>query len=390
MTAQADGIHAMLPADRMHPMARKRRDIYARKPDAPLLRVEFGFMEGTIEHWQTQGMPPETEVDRRELFLLDPPGGSRGLGGLGWCDAAFEPCWPNEVIEDRGEYELVQDFAGRHVLYFKGRRQGFMPEYVDHPVKDMKTWEENVKWRLDPSSTERWANFDQRVARAVEGATQGMMITQSLAGAGMYLRSLIGPEGWLLAFYDQPELVHDCMKTWFELADTVIARHQEHVTFDEIFFAEDICYNHGSLIGLDTLKEFVFPYYQQLIANLKSRQLDPNRHLYVQIDTDGDCRPTIPWFAEGIGMDVMSPFEVASGCDVVEIGQQHPDLVMSGGIDKRVLAQGRDAIDQMLEHIIPTMRRRGGYTPCCDHSVPNEVPYEDYLYYRQRCAELGG
>ena len=23
-----------------------------------------------------------------------------------------------------------------------------MPEYVDHPVKDQKTWEENVKWRL--------------------------------------------------------------------------------------------------------------------------------------------------------------------------------------------------------------------------------------------------
>jgi hypothetical protein len=25
-----------------------------------------------------------------------------------------------------------------------------MPEYVDHPVKDMKTWTENCAWRLDP------------------------------------------------------------------------------------------------------------------------------------------------------------------------------------------------------------------------------------------------
>ena len=39
-------------------------------------------------------------------------------------------------------------------------------------------------------------------------------------------------------------------------------------------------------------------------------------------------------------MDAMSPFEVASGCDVVEIGRQYPNLFMLGGIDKRVLAAG--------------------------------------------------
>ncbi|MBI1338455.1 MAG: hypothetical protein GC164_16050 [Phycisphaera sp.] len=389
MTAQPDGIHAPLPREKMDPFARKLRDLYAMKPDAPLLHVEFGFMEGTLDLWKSQGMPDESAVPMRELFHYDGPG-SRGIGGLGWCEAAFCPTWPTTVLEDRGEYELVQDFAGRHVLCFKGRRQGFMPEYVDHPVKDMKSWEDNVKWRLDPNTPERWTDIDKRIARGVEGAKQGFVITQSLAGAGMYLRSLIGPEGWLYAFYDQPELVHDCMKTWLTLADAVIARHQQHLTLDEIFFAEDICYNHGSLISHDTLKEFVFPYYQQLITNLRSRQLDPTRHLYVQVDTDGDCRPTIPWFANAIGMDVMSPFEVASGCEVVEIGRQHPNLVMRGGIDKRILAQGRDAIDRMVEHILPTMRKRGGYIPCCDHSVPNEVPYEDYLYYRKRCVELGG
>jgi uroporphyrinogen decarboxylase len=63
---------------------------------------------------------------------------------------------------------------------------------------------------------------------------------------------------------------------------------------------------------------------------------------------------------------------------------------MFGGIDKRVLAQGREAIDRHLGYILPTMRARGGYIPTCDHGVPAEVPYEDYLYYRKRCVELGG
>ncbi len=214
------------------------------------------------------------------------------------------------------------------------------------------------------------------------------MICQCVAGAYMYLRSLIGPEQLLYAFYDQPELVHDCMRAWLEQADAVAAAHQRYVTFDEIFFGEDICYNHGPLIAPDMIREFLFPYYQQLIANVRGRQLDASRQLYVQVDTDGDCRPVIPLYMEGIGMDAMSPFEVASGCDVVAIGRQYPQLVMRGGLDKRVMAQERAAIDAMLDRILPAMKQRGGYMPMCDHGVPAEVPYADYIYLRQRIAEL--
>jgi len=329
------------------------------------------------------------DVPLHELFDFD-PGGNHGLGQLGWCEAAFRPAFETKVLEDRGEHELVQDYAGRHVLFFKGRRSGFMPEYVDHPVKDMKTWEENVKWRLDPTTPERYADLEARMEGVKASAARGMMIQQNLVGGHMYLRSLIGPADVMYAYLDMPDLIHDCMKTWFELADAVITRHQEYVTLDEIYFAEDICYNHGILISPDTMREFLIPYYQQLISNLKSRQIDKTRHLYVQIDTDGFANPVIPVYQEGINMDVMSPFEVASGCDVVEIGKQYPGLAMFGGIDKRVLAKTKKDIDEHLEYIIPAMRERGGYIPTSDHGVPTEVPYENYVYYRKRCVELGG
>jgi len=134
--------------------------------------------------------------------------------------------------------------------------------------------------------------------------------------------------------------------------------------------------------------EFLAPYYEQLIANVKARQIDRDRHLYLHIDTDGYAPPVMPVY-KTLGMDAMSPFEVASGCDVVAVGQEHPDVALFGGIDKRVLAQGKAAIDAMVERILPAMRERGGYIPTCDHGVPEEVPYEDYLHYRARCVELG-
>ncbi len=381
---KTDGIHAMVAYEEMCEGAQKIRDFYAMKPGVPLYKKEFGYY--CMERWHEQGLAEDANL--AEEFDYD-PGGIHRFGGIGWCEAGFNPRFEDKVIEDRGEHEVVQDFAGRHVLVFKGRRSGFMPEYIDHPVKDMKTWEEDVKWRMNPDTPSRYANFEKEIHDAKTSAGKGMFMCQGVVGGYMYLRSLIGPEQLFYAFYDMPEVIHDCMKTWLNLADAVIARRQEHVTMDEIYFGEDICYNHGPLISVDMMKEFLFPYYQQLIENMKSRQIDKERHLFVHVDTDGLATPVIEPYKEAIGMDAMDPFEVASGCDVVEIGKQYPRLRMSGGIDKRVLAKSKKDIDAMLQRIIPVMKERGGYIPTCDHGVPEEVSLENYRYYRKRIVELG-
>jgi len=359
---------------------RKIKDFYSMKKGAPLVQWEFGYY--SMERWKREGHVKDGD-DLDALFGFDDRDAAVSCGGLGWCEAAFVPEFETEILEDRGEYELVRDNAGRHVLFFKGRRNGFMPEYVAHPVTNRDSWERNVKWRLEVGAEGRFEKTGQRMNRIREMAEKGSHVCQNVIGGYMYLRSLVGPEGILYMVYDEPELVRDMMRAWFELADAVIAEHQKYVTLDELFLAEDICYNCGPLISPDMMREFLFPYYQQLISNIKKRQLDKTRRMIIQIDTDGDCRPVIPVYQE-IGMDYMSPFEVASGCDVVELRKQYPQLLMRGGIDKRELAKGKDAIDRMIDRIIPFMREHGGYIPVCDHGVPEEVSFEDYMHYRKR------
>jgi hypothetical protein len=342
-----------------------------------------------MDRWIAEGHlgPTEREAHKQiaEMCKFD-PSGSYELWGLGWCEAEFSPFYESKILEDRGEYELVLDKHGRSVLFFKGRRNGFMPEYVDHPVKDMLSWEKNCKWRMDPKSPERADKYAKAIKAATTAAEAGKMITQMIVGGYMYLRSLIGPLELLYKFYDEPELIHDCMKTWFELAEDVTTRYQSAVTFDQVFIGEDICYNKGPLISPDMIREFLFPYYQQLLTNIRRRQLNRDTRMFFQVDTDGNAPAVIDLY-RSIGMDVMSPFEVASGCDVVEIGRKYPDLVMSGGIDKRILASGRDAIDKHIDYIMPVMKKRGGYIPTCDHGVPVEVSFEDYIYFRTRLLE---
>jgi len=360
------------------PEAQRLRDFYAMKPNARIVQEEFGFY--SLERWKREGYVTD-DTDLSALFGFD-ASAKCGLGQLGWCEAAFDPGFTEEILEDRGEHELVRDWAGRHVLYFKNRRNGFMPEYVDHPVKDWETWERDVKWRIDPATASRYADLDARMADAKAKAAKGFVMSQGLVGGYMYLRSLVGPEGILYMVYDEPELVHDMMQTWLALADAVIAKHQAHVALDELFLAEDICYKGGALISPDMMRAFLFPYYQELIKNVKRRQKD-DRHMFLHIDTDGDCRKVIPLYGE-LGMDVMSPFEGASDCDVVAIRQQHPELRMRGGFDKRIMAEGKEAIDREIERIMPFMTARGGYMPTCDHGVPEEVSFENYMYYREK------
>ena len=382
-TVDQDGIHAQIPYNQVSLSVQKMRDFYAKKPDAPFYQREFGFY--SMDRWFQKGLAKDTDLN--ELFCFDEPA-VFSIGGLGWCEAGFEPVFAEKILEDRGDHELVRDSAGRDVLFFKGRRNGFMPEYVNHPVIDWKSWEKNCLWRLNPDTEARQRAIVERTEEAVGAAKRGLHIVQTAVGGYMYLRSLMGPEGVLYMFHDNPDLVHSCMATWLTLADSVVGKFQERVTIDELFIAEDICYNHGSLISPDMMREFLLPYYQQLIHNIKGRQIDRKRHLYFDVDTDGYAVPVIPLYRQ-LGLDVMSPFEVAAGCDVVKIADDNPELLMLGGVDKRVLAQGKEAIDAMVDRIFPAMRRRGGYIPTCDHGVPEEVSLDNYTHFRRRCLEFG-
>jgi hypothetical protein len=93
----------------------------------------------------------------------------------------------------------------------------------------------------------------------------------------------------------------------------------------------------------------------------------------------------IPLFIEA-GVDGMLPFEVAAGKDVDSIAQ-YPDFIISGGIDKREIAKGREAIDRELERVLPAMFKRSGYLPSMDHHMPPEVSYTEFQYYLERVRE---
>jgi hypothetical protein len=358
------------------------RATYEFGPVDHLYRAEFYIWPEAIERWKSEGLPEDWE--QRNLFDYD-PSAVFGTGlHLGWCEPPFVPAFEERILETHGHYEVIQDKAGRWLKVFRGRRHGFMPDYLKHPVASMADWEV-VAQRLHPENPSRWEGLSQALSEhRARAEAAGGMVVQGLIGGYMYLRALIGPEDLLYSFHDRPDLLHAAMAGWLRLMDAGLRRVQAEIELDELYFAEDICFNHGLLISPDCVREFLLPYYQQLLSDARARQ---RRRISFHLDTDGDCRPAIAVYNE-LGLTRMSPFEVASGCDVVEIAREYPDLVISGGIDKRALAAGKDAIEAHLQHVVPFMVERGGYYPTCDHGVPDDVSLESYLYYRRRVCEL--
>ena len=105
------------------------------------------------------------------------------------------------------------------------------------------------------------------------------------------------------------------------------------------------------------------------------------------VDTDGYNWKLIPLFFEG-GVTGMGPMEVAAGIDVVDVRKAFPRFQIIGGIDKRIMADGNGVIDAELQRKVPPLVKVGGYIPCCDHSVPPDVSWENFRHYRQRLTEL--
>jgi uroporphyrinogen decarboxylase len=81
--------------------------------------------------------------------------------------------------------------------------------------------------------------------------------------------------------------------------------------------------------------------------------------------------------------------EVAAGVDVNAWREKFPSLAFMGGIDKRELALGPEAIDRELDRIWPCVEK-GRYIPDLDHLIPDDVSWENYLYYVEQLKQRVG
>ena len=189
----------------------------------------------------------------------------------------------------------------------------------------------------------------------------------------------MGFEKLMLAFSDQPELLHQINRDLLEFNLALLEKIFRVCVPTFMTIAEDMSYNHGPMIAKATFDEFVAPYYRELLPRLQERNVP------LLMDTDGDVTLLVPWLDE-LGVKGVLPLERQSRVDGFKLRQQFPRLLMVGHFDKMVMNRGEAAMRGEFERLAPLMQS-GGFIPSVDHQTPPGVSLEAYRSYLRLLEE---
>jgi uroporphyrinogen decarboxylase len=303
---------------------------------------------------------------------------------------AMLPTFDEKVLEHRDGHYIVQDWMGAiveisdeyDVTYLRSARDFVTRDWHSFPVQNRRDWEEKIRWRYDPADPRRFpADFTALCGQL--GERQGLLSFQ-INGPFWQMREWCGFEGLCLLMAEHPDFVQEMADFWREFVLQMFERLLTHVQPDSVMISEDMAYKAHSMISPRMARRFLLPAWRAWIKKLRA-----HGDTVAMVDSDGYIGELLPLFIEA-GFESTWPVEVAAGNDIVAYRQRYGrQIAFGGGVDKRVLAAGGDAMRAELDRLAPLIRD-GGYLPGCDHGVPPDISWPNFVAYSRRLAELTG
>ena len=220
---------------------------------------------------------------------------------------------------------------------------------------------------------------------AAEAQRRGHLVVGRIPGGWDVGRELMGEAAVCLAYYTQPDVLHDILDTIADTAVRVFERVTERVVIDQLYVHEDMAGKSGPLVGPVQVRSFIAPYYRRVWDLLSQR----GTRIF-NLDSDGNIGPILDALLEG-GVNTMHPMEPAAGMDAVAVRRKYgPRLAMLGGIDKYVLLKSKAEIRKELEYKLQPTMQQGGIVFGLDHRIVNGTPLENYRYYVALGREILG
>lgn len=292
-----------------------------------------------------------------------------------WWDKTLSE-WQKQGLDAKWNADKLYDYYGLDdlvQLWVNHRMPGF-PEPKEHGHEIMQNevdYERLKKMMFSEEYMHQCMQYFKNIKSQHEAGDFTLWYT--IEGFFWFPRTLFGIENHLYAFYDYPELMHRINQDQTDYVLMFLEEMYKVVTPDFMTFAEDMSYNHGSMLSKDCYDEFIKPYYQKIIPFIKSKGTK------VFIDTDGDVEPLIPWFQEA-GIEGVLPLERQAGVDVNRIRRNYPEWLMIGGYDKTIMHLGEESMRAEFERLLPAMKS-GLYIPSVDHQTPPDVTLDNYKIY---------
>lgn len=299
---------------------------------------EEGLRDGVVERWRREGLPADADlakmfhIDRRERLPIE---------------IAPRPALKKWPTSRRG---------------LRALRSRLDP---NDPGRFPEDWAKRVK---------AWRRCDDVLELFVH---RGFFLTMGVGGWSTFERAIY-------QLQDAPDLVREILDIHAEFAVRLVKRVLGEVRIDFASFSEPIGGNDRPLLSPEMYEKFVLSSYQPILDALREGGVETIVYI-----TYANARALIPNVLRR-GFDCLWACEVnVDAMDYLALRREFGHSVrLIGGIDLDVLLQDKAAIRREMKAKVPPLLAQGGYIPLADGRVRENVPFENYVFYRRLLEEL--
>ncbi len=313
------------------------------KPD----RVFFspgGPRESTLKRWHSEGLPEGADWRRAlagEIGIENPSSDMEKVSpGVSF---TLLPEFEEKVLEHRNGHNIVQTFRGEVVeisdefdpSYTRSAKDFVTRKWHKLPVGNEEDFE-RMKERFDPDTPGRFpADFAERCLKLKD---RDYPVRISFPGPFWQLRDWCGFENLCMMMVEKPDFVLEMALFWKDFVLEMLERIFSRTGVDDVGISEDMACKEKSMISPAMAEKFLLPAWSEWV-------------------------------------------------DVIKVGRL---MAYRGGMDKRLIARGGPELESEMKRIIPPLLEDGGYIPSCDHGVPPDISWRNFVEYSRTLAGLTG
>ncbi len=242
----------------------------------------------------------------------------------------------------------------------------------------ISSYEDLEKFRFPKKSDFDYSRFEKISALLPEG----MGVVGQYGDIFTLTWEMMGFEGFSMTLFENPELIKALNERIGELVISMFEYFAQNDNVDALWMSDDIAYSNALLMSPDVLRQFFFPWLKKIG------------------DLARDAGKPLIYHSDGVLWDV---FDDIISCGVNAIHPIEPKamtlsdvknsvgdkLCLIGHVDVDLLARGsckeiRDQVNKNIE----IAGQDGGYIIGSGNSIPDYVPFENYMALLQAAKEF--
>ncbi len=348
--------------------SRERVQLALRHEEADRIPIHDGPWGTTVERWRKEGLPEGQSPGQYFGYEF------RGSG----CNNSLQLA--SQTIEETDEYAITTNSDGAKVKNWKGKTS--TPEMIDFTITSREIWEEHKPRMV---MNESRVNWEKQIKSNKQAREKGFFYTMNFAPGFTKVCDMVGPERTMMKMMTEPDWIKDIFITDAQLcADIAEEAMGRGMEFDAGWIFDDLGFRDYGFFAPETYRELLMPAHKIICDRFKSRGIPMILH------SCGYNMEFIPLFIE-VGFDCIQPLEVKAGNDMLKLKKDYGEhIAFMGGIDVRAMASpDPDDIVREISTKIPAMKQGGGYIYHSDHSVPDNVSFQQYCKTMELVAEYG-